>query len=116
MLAEAARERLKFHTERLEHWRSRKDEVLARIRSEGIEVEEKAVLGFRSPKERDWQQGAKVMVRNDLRLELDECLEKLAHHTGKCSDYAGWAQALSANMAACFALDIEDWLYFFEKL
>lgn len=114
-LSAAARTKLAYHEERLAFWKKAKDEVLGRIRSEGIEVDEKRVLGFRNPKERDWDRGAKVMVRNDLQLELDECLEKLGHHTGKCSEYSGWSQALRANSDAHFLLDIEDYLYFFEQ-
>lgn len=114
-LSAAARAKLAYHEERLTFWKNAKDEVLGRIRSEGIEVDEKRVLGFRNPKERDWDRGAKVMVRNDLQLELDECLEKLGHHTGKRTEYAGWSHALEANPDSCFQLDIDDWLYFFDQ-
>ena len=65
---------------------------------------------------RDWEQGAQVTVRNDLKKDLDECLEKLAYHTGLMADYDGWQQVLSANPEARLSLDHEDWLFFFGQL
>ncbi len=65
---------------------------------------------------RDWEQGAQVTVWNDLKKDLDECLEKLAYHTGLMADYDGWQQVLSANPEARLSLDHEDWLFFFGQL
>ena len=114
-LASVAQQKLDFHEERMTFWKSKKAGVINLIRSEGIEVDEKIVLGFRSPKERDWERGAKVMVRNDLQRELEECMEKLGYHAGKIRDYAGWQQVLSANHEDKLDLDIEDWLFFFDQ-
>lgn len=115
-LAEAASAKIAFHTERLEWWKSKKAEVMSKIRSEGLEVDEKISLGYRSPKSRDWERGAQVMVRNDLQHDLEECLEKLSHHTEQLQQYDGWQQVLSANPDARLGLDIEDWLFFFGRV
>ncbi|MBK8751637.1 MAG: hypothetical protein IPL99_08285 [Candidatus Competibacteraceae bacterium] len=69
--------------------------------------------GYISPKSRDWERGAQVTVRNDLKKDLDECLKKLAYHTGLIEDYSGWYQVLNANPEARLSLDHEDWLFFF---
>lgn len=114
-LAEAAEGKLRHHNERLEFWKTKKSEIISLIRSEGLEVDEKISLGYRSPKERDWDRGAQVMVRNDLQKDLDECLEKLGYHTGRIADYDGWQQMLSANPENRLELDIDDWLFFFGR-
>ncbi|MFO1220946.1 MAG: hypothetical protein U1E89_21490 [Burkholderiaceae bacterium] len=113
-LSEAAGRQLAFHTERLDFWLKKRQDVMTKIRSEGgIDVDERIVLGYRSPKASDWERGAKVMVRNDLQDDLEECLSKLHHHTQLKSEYEGWLRALDANPQASFKLDIEDWVYFF---
>jgi hypothetical protein len=114
-LAEAAQAKVNWHTERLEWWRNKKNEVFATIRKEGIEVDEKISLAFQNPKSRDYDRGAQVMVRNDLQKDLDECMDKLSAHTQRLNEYAGWQQVLAANPESRQALDIDDWLFFFGK-
>ena len=114
-LSEASTEKLAFHHERLDWWKAKRTEVMNTIRSEGLEIDEKIVLEFRSPKSRDWDRGAQVMVRNDLQSDLSECLEKLSHHTQQVQQYDGWQQVLAANPEARVKLDIEDWLFFFGR-
>lgn len=112
-LADAAGARAAHHRDRLDWWRGNKDKVLDTIRSEGIEIDEKIVLEFSSPKSRDWQDATRVSVRNDLRADLNECLKKLAYHTQQLASYSAWSEVLSANAAASLSLDHEDWQFFF---
>ena len=114
-LSEAATKKQVFHQERLDWWKAKRIEVMNTIRSEGLEIDEKIVLEFRSPKSRDWDRGSQVMVRNDLQNDLSECLEKLSHHTQQVQQYDGWQQVLAANPEARVKLDIEDWLFFFGR-
>lgn len=114
-LAAAATEKIAYHRERLAFWRATREQVMATIRSEGLEIDEKIVLGMRNPKSRDWDRGAEVMIRNDLQKDLAECLEKLKWHTDKLEQYGGWEQLLVANPEARQALDIDDWLFFFAR-
>lgn len=114
-LAEAAQAKVKWHNERLEWWKNKKNEVFATIRKEGLEVDEKISLEFKNPKSRDWDRGAQVMVRNDLQKDLDECMEKLQAHTLRLNEYCGWQQVLAANTENRQSLDIDDWLFFFGK-
>jgi hypothetical protein len=114
-LARAAEARLAYHDERIRFWTDKRAEVMATIRAEGLEVDERIVLAHPTPKSRDWERGAKVMVRNDLQEDLEECLQKLRWHTEHRRDYDGWLQALQANPAQRFELDIEDWLHFFGR-
>ncbi len=114
-LAEAAQAKVKWHNERLEWWKNKKNEVFATIRKEGLEVDEKISLEFKNPKSRDWDRGAQVMVRNDLQKDLDECMDKLQAHTLRLNEYGGWQQVLAANTENRQSLDIDDWLFFFGK-
>jgi len=114
-LAEAAQAKIDWHKERLEWWKTKKTEVFATIKNEGLEVDEKISLAFSNPKSRDWERGAQVMVRNDLQKDLDECLQKLQVHTQRLNEYNGWHQVLAANPESRKSLDIDDWLFFFGK-
>ncbi|MGH8041532.1 MAG: hypothetical protein ACREPN_05760 [Rudaea sp.] len=115
-LAEAAAVKMKFHRERLEWWKTKRKEVMDKIRSEGLEIDEKIAVGYVSPKAQDWQRSSQISVRDDLRSNLDECQTKLSHHTTQLRDYDGWHQALSANPDVPLRLHIDDWLFFFDKV
>ena len=114
-LAEAAATKMVFHQERLDWWKTKRQEVMGTIRSEGLEIDEKLVMEFRNPKARDWDRSAQVLIRNDLQTDLSECLDKLSHHTQQVQQYDGWQQVLAANPEARVKLDIEDWLFFFAR-
>ena len=114
-LADAAAGKIAYHQDRLQFWRTTREGVMATIRSEGIEIDEKLVLATHSPKARDWARGAEVLIRSDLQKDLAECHEKLNWHTGKLEEYVGWQQLLEANPENRQSLDIEDWLFFFAK-
>ena len=45
-LAEAADAKISHHGERLAFWKGKRDEVLATIRAEGLEIDEKIVVGY----------------------------------------------------------------------
>ncbi len=112
-ITEAAVIKLKFHQERFDWWKNKKEQVITQIRAEGLEIDENIALEYISPKSRDWERGAQVTVRDDLRKDIDECLKKLAYHTGLINDYSGWHQILVANPEAELGLDHSDWLFFF---
>jgi hypothetical protein len=115
-LADAARAKVDHHRSRFEWWLKKKEETLGKIKSEGLEIDERIALQHGgSAKARDWERGAHVLIRNDLQTDLDECLKKLAFHTGQLNTYEGWLQVLSANVEARLRLDHEDWLFFFGK-
>lgn len=114
-LAEAAKAKIDYHAEHLGFWMKKREELMAMIRAEGIEINEKIALGYSNPKMRDGDRGGEIMIRNDLRKGLAETFEKLAYHTGKRDTYDGWAQVLCASPGMKFGLDIEDWLFFFGR-
>ena len=114
-LADAAQSRIDFHQERLSFWKIKREDVLTQIRSEGVEVDEKIVLGYRNPKSRDWERGGKVMIRNDLQQDLEEVYEKLHWHTEKLTAYDAWQKVLAANPENRLSLDVDDWQFFFAQ-
>ncbi len=114
-VAGAAKAKIAYHQGRLDFWKKTREDIIARIRSEGIEVDEKIALTFSNPKHRDWDQGGELMIRNDLRKELAECYKKLAYHTERRDGYDGWAQILDANPDDNLSLEIDDWLFFFGR-
>jgi hypothetical protein len=114
-LAEGAAVKLKYHEDRITFWKKQKTDLVAEIRKDGLEVSEGTALGYSHPKSRDYERGAKVMVRNDLQEKLDECMEKLAHHVGKHRDYDGWSQVLKGNPEDRLEVDMDDWLFYFGK-
>jgi len=114
-LADASQEKIAWHTGQLAFWQQQREEVMATIRAEGIQVTEKTALSYLNPKARDWEEGGDVVVRNDLRKRLAECFEKLAYHTGRRDQYDGWQQVLSTNPEERLSLDIHDWLFFFGR-
>ncbi len=119
-LAEAATEKISYHDERLEFWNSKREQTIAEIRADGIEVNEKTVIQSQrvSPqnlKGRDWSSGGDVMIRNDLRKSLTETYEKLSYHTARRDQYQGWLKALSDNPENSHDLDMDDWQFFFGK-
>ncbi len=112
-LAEAASGKIVHHEERLAYWRGQREEVLAKLRSEGLEIDEKIVMSYANPKAQDWARANRITVRDDLRVQLDECHEKLRHHTELVRDFEGWLAMLSANPEARLPLDVQDWQHFF---
>lgn len=114
-LAEAVQQKIQYHDERHTFWNGRREDIVTQIKADGIEVNEKSVLQYGSPKMRDYQQGGDIMIRNDLRKSLTEAYEKLAYHTGRKDTYDGWRQILTVNSGLPLDLDINDWLFFFGR-
>ena len=112
-LAEAAQAKIAHHEARLAFWRGKREEVLGRIRTEGIEIDEKIVLGYQTPKAQDWERANRVTIRDDLRTQLDECDGKLRSHTDLAGQCKGWLAMLGANPEVRVPLDVEDWQFFF---
>lgn len=114
-LAEAARQKLRHHDERLEFWKTKKKSVMDTIRAEGLELDETITSALSNPKARDWHRSAQVMVRKDLQKDLEECLDKLEWHTARRDEYDGWHQVLCAQRDKRLELQIHDWLFFFGR-
>jgi hypothetical protein len=69
ILAAAAETRLVYHDERIRFWTARRAELMAVIRSKGIEVNERIVLSHPSPKAR----ASALHPQQALRANQDPC-------------------------------------------
>jgi hypothetical protein len=117
-LAEATRAKIDYHNKCLEFWDTRREQLIAEIRADGLEVNEKTVLRTNeraSIKGRDWTSGGDVMIRNDLRKSLEETYQKLSYHTVRRDQYNGWLQAFTDNPENFHELDMDDWQFFHGK-
>lgn len=112
-ICDAAKEKVKHHTERLTWWRVKKDEVLFAIKDNGMVVEESLAPSNMSTA---YNRGSTVMVRDDLARDLQECTQKIREHDAWLKEYSGWVQVLEAQAPTRY-LDLHhaDWLYFFGK-
>lgn len=109
-LLEAATAKNKFHTERLDWWGKKKEEVMTTIKAEGLEIDESVAFGYSNSAR---QTG--VSVRNDLLADLNECVGKITEHKALVKDYDAWIQVLASQGQSTFALHQDDWLFFFGK-
>ena len=65
-IAEATTSNLEFHQERFKWWKDKKEQVMAKIRADGLEIDETIVMEYISPKSRDWERGAQVTSLNKI--------------------------------------------------
>lgn len=110
---EAAKGKHDYHTGRLKWWETQKDAVLAKIKAEGIEIDE-SVGGELAKFSNNYRQES-VNIRTDLLTDMRECQGKIIEHRTKVADYDAWMQVLSTQGESSCALDQEDWLFFFGR-
>ena len=117
-LTEAAKARLKFYEGRLAFWQKKQKEVIAKIRKEGIQVDESVggAGGLGKMAYSNTGRPASVSVRNDLVTDMNECQGKVAEHKVNVATYEGWVAVL-ADQHKEYVLELtqRDWLFFFSK-
>lgn len=128
VLADAAKQKVVHHQERLRWWLERKEQAIATLRQEGIAIDESLIeredfagapmggaastLNFRSADYRP----PTVQVRSDLVRDLNEAVAKLREHEIKIAAYDGWEQVLRAQGENLrLMLQHDDWLFFFGR-
>ena len=116
-LTTAAKTKFDYHSARLVWWQQKQQETIAKIKSEGVKVDESIVeeltkTGYSTS---NIGRGPQVQIRNDLLADLNECAHKVEEHRRKIKDYEGWVEILASQGQLTLALDQEDWLFFFSK-
>lgn len=112
-LLTAAQAKKSYSEARVKWWADKREEVLNKIRAEGLEVDESLNV---DPKfSSNYARQPTVQIRNDLLRDLQECNEKRREHTEKVSDYSAWIQVLESQGQSTLQLDQDDWLFFFGK-
>ena len=111
VLLDAATKKLAHHQGRLSWWTHKKEEVVTKVRAEGIEVDE----SLADTVSNSYNRGATVQIRNDLVQDLQECVSKMREHRNKAENYEAWTEVLASQGSASFDLNQDDWLFFFSQ-
>ncbi len=115
-LLEAAELKRNWHEGRLNWWVKKREEIKDKIRAEGIEIDESVAYDDEHYKfSSNVNRGPSVNIRNDLVVDLNECVSKVKEHQAKIRDYNSWIQVLASQGQASFDLNQDDWLFFFVK-
>jgi hypothetical protein len=105
------------HKARLRWWEEQKQEIMAKIRAEGIEIDESlaAASGGRAAfVSNTYGRNPTVQIRNDFVQDLAECVGKIREHRSLADDYAAWVQVLGAQKSDMMhELQHDDWMFFF---
>lgn len=103
----------KVHSEnRLKWWADKREEIIAKVKAEGIEIDESlADLSLSN----SYGRQPSARIRNDLVADLSECVQKTMEHRKKIEDYDAWVQVLESQGQSTLQLDQDDWLFFFGK-
>lgn len=115
-LLDAATTKKGWHEGRLKWWATKRDEMKEKIKDEGIEIDESVAYGTENYlSNKSSHRGASVSIRNDLVVDLNECVSKVSEHQNKIKNYDAWTQVLASQGSGSFDLDQDDWLFFFGK-
>lgn len=110
-LIEPAQKCLAFHTERLDFWRNQLDEATAKLKAEGVTIEDlpeaeafEGTMSYRG----DMSVKIDVSISNRIR----QCQQKGRQHQESVREYERWIRAFAQNPNGSFDLDIDDLEHF----
>jgi hypothetical protein len=112
---EGAENKLAFHKERLAVWEKARDETIAKIKSNGVVIDESVLNGTsQSSQYSNSGRAPSVMIDNELMTDLNETNTKINDHKDKVRGFDSWVQFLS-RATDDLDLTLSDYLYFFGK-
>lgn len=110
-IKQAAIEKEAWHLNRHAFWKEKNDEVMTKIKSEGLEISKSVAQSYSNS-----GRNAQVMVRTDLQVDLNECQSKITEHLNKYKDYQAWVFVLDSQPPQnLLELSKDDYLYFYGK-
>lgn len=110
----ATREKVLYHNGRLRFWETKKEEVMAQIKSTGLEIKESLAGGVHSNVARGYD--TQVVIDATMQRDLDECAGKIREHRRVVTQYQNWLDVLEPQpQGALLELDYNDYLFFFGK-
>lgn len=118
-IAKAASDKKVFHTGRVTWWTQKKNELMDKIRSDGLNITESVVdelakTGYANTTNNAY--GAPtIQIDAGLQMQLREAHQKVGAHKALVGQYDAWIQMLSNHRAVIFGLDNDDWMYFFGR-
>ncbi len=114
---DAAKAKLTYHTGRRDWWKAKKEETIAKIRSEGINVSESIVeqlgkMGYSTSN--NSRGGVSVTIDPELQQDLQETITKISLHEKNMAEYATWIGFLEPmHNDKELSLTHDDYLFFF---
>lgn len=109
-IAEAAVVKKTTHIAKFKWWETKKDEVMAKVKAEGISVKDSVAAHYSNTK---GNYGPQIEIDEGMQRDLSECQQKIMEHNRLVQEYDGWIKVLSASPESRLALDHDDWLFFF---
>ena len=109
-LAEASTHKREHHLSRRDWWEKQKENVMAKVRDNGIEVHD-GVANLHSNTTRGC--GPQIVIDPMLQRDLSECQSKITEHDSLIRQYEGWKQVLQAQPESRLEIDHDDFLFFF---
>jgi hypothetical protein len=112
---DAAKAKVEHHGARAAWWLGKREGVLERVKSEGIEIDESLAAGDVSKFANTYARQPGAMIRQDLLNDIGECNAKVAEHRTKLAGYEAWVEMLGADGGVPDELELDhaDWTYFF---
>lgn len=110
-LATAAQAKSSHHLDRLAWWQMQKAETVAKIKLEGLEIDDSLVEKQRFSN--SYGRDTTVNIKTELLRDLNECIDKIREHRGKAEEYGAWVQVLKSQGQASLPLNKDDWMFFF---
>lgn len=108
-VANAAAKKRNHHMQREAWWKDQQDQVMRDVREKGIEVDESIANLYANSAA---MHGARVSIKDEYQIKLNECHAKIKLHNGKVREYDGWVQVLQGRTIRV-GLDFDDYLFFF---
>ena len=114
LIVDATHGKVIYHNGRLRFWETKKEEVMARIKSTGLEIKESLAGGIHSNVQRGYD--TQVVIDATMQRDLDECTNKIREHRRTVTQYQNWLDVLEPQpQDARLELDYNDYLFFFGK-
>lgn len=115
-LAAAAATQRDYRQSRVDVWTKQKDDLMAKVRSDGISVSESVADKMSAYSSNLSANGPQIPIDPQMQRQLTECHAKIQAHRLALAEYDGWVQVLEANPESRLKLTQADWLYFFGKI
>lgn len=109
-LEQATLQKVEFHSNKVNWWKSKQQETMQKVRDSGIEIKESLAEGYSNRAFRP-----QIQVEASLDRDLVETHTKINEHQDKLREYQGWLQVFQANPDQTLPLSHNDYLYFFGK-
>lgn len=117
VLAYAAHEQKNYRDKRVLVWTEKKEEIMAKIRTSGLEIHESVAEKMSGTNYSNALRGHGVSISVDdtLQQDINEAMEKIKTHRELAQSYDAWIQMLEANPEARLKLTHADWMFFFGR-